>query len=240
MRKYAGKIMQWTLFSLVLVVVYVVSVTPWQKAQAALIITSSIIDDWSAVAAQATDESTVITLSSNYATTVHIQAFLDTTTAHEGTEFKIQVSGLSSGDEDWSDMTGGGFRALVGTADSEAQTENPLAVGQTTINCANTGGLYETEPMGKWIAIEDGTLVNSELMWLTGFVTDTSITVLDGTTVEHAQNVLMYDIAISRSIVIPFGSGARARLICNNGIDMDGTASTLNWKVGKTVTTSMN
>jgi hypothetical protein len=236
-RRYLGKIMRWTLVSLAVVCLGIVCVTPF-KAQAALTIAGSVIDDWSAVAAQATDESTVIDIDDNYATAIHIQAFLDSTTAHEGTEFVIQVSGLPSGDEDWSDLTK--FTALVGTANSENQTEDPLAVGQTTINCADTGGGYETEPMGKWIAIEDSTLINSELMWLTGFVADTSITVLDGTTNAHALNTTMYDIAVSKTIAIPFGAGERARVICNNGKDMDGTASSLNWKVGKTITSALN
>lgn len=241
MKNYAGKIMRWTLLSLVVVVVYIVSVTPWQMVQAVPTITSTIIDDWSAVAAQATDVSTVIDISGNYATFVHIQAFLDANqVAHEGTEFRVQVSGMSSGDEDWADLTGGGFLALVGTPDAEKIQDNPLNSNSTTIVFLNTGGLYETEPMGRWIAIEDGTLINSELCWQVGYTTDDDITVLDGTTNAHAQYVEFFDIAISRTIVIPFGSGYRARVICNNGIDLDGTASTLNWKVGKTVTTDMN
>lgn len=229
--------MQWTLFSLSVIILAIICVAPL-KVQAALTITSSVIDDWSAVAAQATDESTVIDISGNYATAIHIQAFLDSTTAHEGTEFKIQVSGNSSGDEDWTDYAV--FTALVDTANSENITDNPLSSGSTTITVADTGGEYETEPMGKWIAIEDSTLANSELIWLTGFTTDTNITCQDGTTNEHAQNTTMYDIAISRTVVITFGAGSRARVICNNGYDMDGTASSLNWKVGKTVTTSLN
>jgi hypothetical protein len=210
---------------------------PPKKAMAALTVTSSVIDDWAAVAAQATDESTVIDISGNYATAVHIQAFLDSTTAHEGTEFVVQVSGNSSGDEDWSDLTK--FRVLVDTANSENISDNPLSASSTTITVADTGGEYETEPMGKWIAIEDSTLANSELVWLTGYTADTNITIQDGTTNEHAQNTTMYDIAISKTVMIPFGSGSRARVLCNNGIDMDGTASSLNWKVGKTVTTAL-
>ena len=237
MKKYAGKIMRFTLITLAIICLIFVCTTPF-RAHAALTITSSVIDDWSAVAAQATDESTVIDISSNYATAVHIMAFLDSVSAHEGTTFVIQVSGKSSGDEDWTTLTE--FTALVGTANTEPITNDPLTSGSTTITVADTGGEYETEPMGKWIAIEDGTLANSELIWLTGYTTDTNITCQDGTTNEHAQNTAMYDIAISRTIKIPFGSGSRARVICNNGKDMDGTASTLNWKLGKTVTTALN
>jgi hypothetical protein len=205
---------------------------------AALTITSSVVTDWTAVAAQGTGESAVIDISANYATAVHIQAFLDTATAHEGTEFVIQVSSNSSGDEDWSDLTK--FSGLVGTANTEPITDNPLAATSTTITVADTGGGYETEPMGKWIAIEDGTLVNSELIWLTGFTADTNITCQDGTTNAHVQTTAMFDIALSKTIVIPFGSGSRARVIVNNGVDMDGTASTLNFKVSKTATTALN
>jgi len=205
---------------------------------AALTITSSVINDWTAVGATATGESAVIDISSNFATAIHIQAFLDTETAHEGTVFSIQISGNSSGDEDWTTLTE--FSALVGTANTEAIVDNPLASDSSTITVADTGGLYETEPMGKWIAIEDGTLINSELIWLTGFTTDTNITCQDGTTNAHVQTTAMFDIAMSKTIVIPFGCGSRARVICNNGKDMDGTASSLNWKVGKTVTTALN
>lgn len=237
MRKYAGKIMRWTLVSLTLVMLGIICIIPCQPARAALTITSSVIDDWSAVAEGATDESTVIDLSGNYATAVHIQAFTDMNDAHEGTEFIIQVSGKSSGDEDWSDFFV--IIALDGDGDAEPIDDNPLS-GSTTITVSNTGGGYETAPMGKWIAIEDGTLVNSELVWLTAFTTDTDLTILENTTNSHAVSTLLWDVAISRTYYIPFGIGVRARVICNNGYDIDGTASSLNWKVGKTVTTALN
>jgi hypothetical protein len=237
MKKYYGKIMTFSLVTLVAICFYVVCIIPLKRAQAVPTITSSVIDDWAAVAVSGVDESTAIDISGNYATAVHIQAFLDSTTAHEGTEFEVQISGMSSGDEDWTTFTE--FIALVDTANSENITNNPLGSGSTTITVADTGGEYETEPFGKWIAIEDSTLANSELIYLKEFTVDTQIKILDGTTNEHAQNTTMYDIAISRTVVIPFGSGYRARVICNNAYDTDGTSSSLNWKVGKTVTTDM-
>ena len=238
MKKYAGKIMGFTLVCLVAIFLGIIFATPWQTSEAALTITSSVINDWTAIAEGATGESAVITLSSNYATDVHIQAFLDMNDAHEGTGFSIQVSGKSSGDEDWTELYQ--FKALVGTSDAEPIDDDALTAASTTITVSNTGGGYETEPMGKWIAIEDGTLINSELVWITGYTTDTNFTIQDGTTNEHAVSTLVWDIAISKTIMIPFGVGARARVICNNGCDLDGTASSLNWKVGKTVTTALN
>lgn len=237
MRKYAGKIMGLTLVALVAIILGIICATPWQTSEATPAITSSVITDWTAVAEGATGESAVIDISGNYQTAVHIQAFTDMNDAHEGTVFSIQVSGMSSGDEDWSILTE--FNALVGDGDAEPIDDDPLSSTSTTIVVSNTGGGYETAPMGKWIAIEDGTLVNSELVWITGFTTDTNFTIQDGTTNAHAVSTLVWDIAMSRTIIIPFGVGYRARVIVNNGYDIDGTASSLNYKVGKTVTTDM-
>jgi len=239
MKKYAGKIMMFSLVCLVAVILGIIVSIPAKRAQATPTVTSSVIDDWAAVAEDATDESTVIDISANYMTAVHIQAFTDMNDAHEGTEFIIQVSGMSSGDEDWSDFTK--FIALVGDGDSEPIDDDPLGTATNTITVSDTGGLYETEPMGKWIAIEDNTIANCELVWLTDFTSDTDLTIQDHTTNEHAKaaTTLLWDIAMSRTIIIPFGVGYRARVICNNGYDGDGTASSLVWKVGKTVTTDM-
>jgi hypothetical protein len=212
---------------------------PAHKTMAVPTITSSVIDDWAAVAEGATDESTEIDISGNYATAIHIQAFLDLdATAHEGTEFFIQVSGMSTGNEDWTDLTK--FIAMVDTCNEENIDDNPLAATSTTILLSDTGGNYEDVIKGGWIAIEDSaSAANNELVWRTGFTTDTNITILDGTTTEHATASNCYDVAMSRTIAIPFGSGYRARVICNNGYDSDGTACSLVWKVGKTVTTDM-
>lgn len=239
MRKYAGKIMRWTMVGLALYVLFFICVMPAHKALATPAITSSIIDDWAAVAEGATDESTEIDISGNYATAIHIQAFLDLdATAHEGTEFVIQLSGMSTGNEDWSDMTK--FIDMVDTCNEENIDDNPLTSNSTTILLSDTGGNYEDVIKGGWIAIEDSvSAANNELVWRTGFTTDTNITCQDGTTNEHATASNCYDVAMSRTIVVPFGSGYRARVICNNGYDSDGTACSLVWKVGKTVTTDM-
>ena len=211
--------------------------TPQDSLAAAPTITSSVIDDWAAVAEGATDQSTVIDLSVNYATAIHVQAFLDLdATAHEGTEFRIQVSGLSSGNEDWTDYIV--WLSMVDTV-NEQTLNGDHGGGDSTILLASTTGNYADVIKGGWIAIEDSaTAAANELMWRTGFTTDTNITVLDATTNAHLSASNAYDVAMSETKWIPFGAGARARVICNNGFDSDGTASSLVWKVGKTVTTA--
>lgn len=204
---------------------------------AALTITSSSDTDWTAVAAGASGESGTIDISGSYATAIQIQAFLDSTTAHEGTEFIVQTSFNTTGDEDWCDLTR--FVDLVGTANSEAITNNPLAAASTTITVADTTGYTMDATSMRWVAIEDATLINSELILQNGFTTNTNITCQDGTTNAHVQNTLMYNIAFSRVIAVPFGSGVRARVVVNNKYDDDGTLSTLNYRVRKVLITAI-
>ena len=211
----------------------------------ALTITSSNVTDWTAVAegAHSATGSSVIDISGNYKTYVQIQAFLDQDAqAHEGTEFKIQISQKTSGDEDWSDFWV--TTALDGTPNIEP-LPGTLNSGSVTDIVADTGGLYETANtvnphMGRWLAIEDTVaLAASELLWQTAFVADTSITWLDGTTNTHLDSADFWDVAMSRTILIEAGVGSRARVIVNNSYDADGTASSLNYKVNKTVVTAL-
>ena len=197
--------------------------------------TPKSITDWTAVAQNTVGESDTEDVNANYGSLLFIQAFLDSTTAHAGTEFIVQVSNNTSGDEDWYDLCR--FTGLVGTANSEAITNNPLSAGATTITVADTGGRYETAPMAHWIAIEDGTLANSELVLQKGYTTDTNITIVDGTTNEHAQTTVMYDIADVWTIFIP-PEVYRIRVVVNNTYDVDG--STLNYKVGISELTSIS
>jgi len=193
---------------------------------AALTVNPEALQDWKAVPQNSVTITPVISCSGNYLTIIHLQAFLDTATAHTGTGFLVQTSSQDSGNEDWQDF-GGQFEGLVGTANSEAIIANPAVVGTQTFTVADTGGLYEAEPLGQWIAIEDGTLINSELVFQTGFTADATITILDGTTNQHAQNTLFWDIALTRNIILPLGTN-RARLVINNTVDVNG--SSLNFK----------
>lgn len=180
------------------------------------------VTDWTAVAQNTVAESATLDTSPNYATEVYIQAFLDTTTAHTGTKFIVQTSSNSSGDEDWHDMTP--FVALIGTAATDLIEDNPLSAASTAI--ALTG--HALTALAKWLGIEDGTLVNSELIFEVSQSTN-EIVVLDGTANEHAQNTAIFNVAESHSpIQIPFGT-TRIRVIVDNTYDADG--STLNYKV---------
>jgi len=196
----------------------------------ALTIGASAVTDWTAVAQNTIAESGIVTLSSNYSTMLHLQAALDTTTAHTGTKFAVQVSSNATGDEDWQSFLE--FVALIGTAVTDLIEDNPLAEHSTAI--ALTGHSLTTE--GIWLLIEDGTLVNSELIFLASQSTN-EIVALDVTTNAHVQNTAIFNIAISKVIQIPINAGMRARVIVDNSYDADG--STLNFKLRTTQTTAL-
>lgn len=192
------------------------------------------VTDWTAVAQGAVGESATLDTSTFYESVLHIQGFLDTETAHTGTEFVVQVSGNTTGDEDWQDFYR--FVELLGTANQEPLTNNPAAVGTTVLTCASTTGYLVADLASPWRAIKDSTLANSELILQVAVSANTSITIQDGTTNGHAQNTNMYNIAFTRDIYIPI-SYNRVRVIVNN--DYDSNGSTLNYKVRVSKITAM-
>ena len=187
------------------------------------------VQDWTAVAQNTVAESATLDCSGHYGTILNLQAFLDTVTAHTGTRFIIQVSSNTSGDEDWQDYTE--FVGLVGTAAKDDVENDPLAAAATSITL--TGHAYTA--LAKWIAIEDATLVNSELVFEVAQSVN-AITLLDGPTNEHANTADTYNVALSQNILID-ASVYRVRVLVDNTYDTDG--STLNYKVRATKITAI-
>lgn len=179
------------------------------------------VTDWTAVAQNTVGESGTLDCTGHYGTILEIQAALDTTTAHTGTRFIVQVSSNTSGDEDWHDYTE--FVGLIGTAATDLIEDNPLAAAATSITLT----AHALTALAKWLLIEDGTLVNSELVFEVSQSAN-AITVKDGTTNEHAVNTAIFNVALSQVIMLD-PSVVRARVLIDNTYDADG--STLNYKL---------
>ena len=189
------------------------------------------ITDWTAVAQNTVGESGILNCAGHYATELHIQAFLDTTTAHPGgTRFMVQTSSNTAGDEDWHDLTQ--FVALRGTAATDLIENNPLAATETSLTL--TG--HALTVLAKWLALEDGTLINSELIFEVS-QTANAVVILNGVTNAHAVGTAVFNLAMSHApIALPFGTN-RVRVIVDNTYDSDG--STLNYKVRATKVTAV-
>jgi len=179
------------------------------------------VQDWTAVAQNTIAKSAEVDLSDVYKSILHIQAALDTTTAHTGTRFLVQISGSESGDEDWQDWVD--FVALIGTAATDLIEDNPLAAGSTDITL--TG--HALTVLGKHLFIEDSTLADSEIVLESAQATN-SVSILRGTTNAHAVNTAIFNVAMNQNITLP-SSAVRAQLVVDNSYDADG--STLNYKL---------
>lgn len=190
----------------------------------------TVVEDWNAVAQNTIEESSEADVSGDHNMALKIQAALDTTTAHTGTEFIILVNANASDDEDW--VIWQKFVDLIGTALTENLTNNPLAAGQSILTMADTAG-FETngsdiDEIPGWRFIEDSALANSELIYQIAFVTDTSISWAGVNKNSHVQNTPCYNIGISKPVQLPMWA-QRAKVIVNNAYDTDG--STLNYRV---------
>ena len=183
--------------------------------------TGLALQDWTAVAKNSIAKSAEVSLSSVHRSAMNIQASLNTTDAHTGTKFIVQTSAMSSGDEDWQDLTE--FVALIGTSLTDVTEDDPLAAGSTAI-ALTTHGLTV---LGKLLFIEDGTLSNSEIVMEVS-QTANEVGILDGTTNAHALGTAIFNVAMTQNVSIP-STANRARLVVVNTYDSGG--STLNYKV---------
>jgi hypothetical protein len=179
------------------------------------------VQDWTAVPQNTIVKSAELSTHGMRSSIMHIQAGLNTTTAHTGTQFIVQGSGSKTGDADWHTITD--FVALIGTAATDAIEDAPLAAGSMSI--ALTG--HALTVLGKLLFIEDATLADSEIVMESSQTTN-EVAILDGTENAHVATTPIYNVAMEQIITLPFAI-KRVRLVVVNTYDDNG--STLNYKV---------
>lgn len=177
--------------------------------------TQEAVDACQEIAQNAVLEGTTINVTGDLGGIVSVWWALSNATAHTGTRVKLQISQATSGDEDWAD-----YRDVVvgvGTTNLEPVTNNPLAQGGTSITCDSTAGYTA----GTWVFIEDATAGNSEWVYVTAVTANTSLTILDGVTRQHANTAVLNSVAGCLSLMVPV-EAARFRLVYDNTYDSDG------------------
>jgi hypothetical protein len=204
------------------------SVTHVLNVSATAVVSKSVaqIVDWTAVAQNIVAPPNVLDVSNLKECLLSIQAALDTTTAHTGTRFIVQISSNTTGDEDWEDL-GADFVGLIGTAATDLIENNPLAAGATSITL--TGHALTVK--AKWLLIKNATLINSELVFESNSATN-SITLLDGTTNAHALNTPIFNVVMTQVVSIPRAAN-RLRVIVDNSYDSDGSSLIYKLRVSK-------
>ena len=193
---------------------------------------------WAAVAMGGVGEGAIIDTSLHYLTRLHIQAFLDTAaaTAHTGTQVIVQAftgvdpAGLPAAvDEYWADHLW--WTILVGTCNPEPQLHltDPAPATTVLFPVTSTTGYAVADVAMPWIALQDPTLANSELLQLTAITGSTNITVLDGTVRTHAKTTSIFgNIAYSQTIPVVTKDVMGLRVLMNNNYDSNGAI--MNWR----------
>jgi len=216
MKKYAGKIMQFTLVSLVVIILMIVATMPAHKTMAALTVTTSIdeIDAWQAVTAGTLVIGTADSISDSYATVLYIEVALIEAVAQSGCDVIVEVS---YADDNWMKLV-----EFTGTAETPATTTiNDAAVtaGDTTITLTDaTTGDFDV-PGRKWF-IKDGTIGNSESVRTQVNAVHT-VTLCQDMLRNHADGLSVYDRVDEWVMSIPFGVAYVRTLINNTDADSD-------------------
>ena len=186
------------------------------------------VDEWAEIAQNAVREGALIDVSGCYSAILHIEIGLSTTTAHTGTKIAVQISGNTSGDEDWTTLVE--FIGPIGTA-NEASFDATEAAGQTVLSVGLTAGFEADET--RWIFIEDkGFAADSEMALLVSFVSNDTITIQDGLTNAKDTADDCYNIADTYAIEIPMAAN-RVRVIYDNTYDANGSTVHTKTRISK-------
>jgi len=196
--------------------------------------TAAVLDDWTETAQNAVGESSELDVSGMFSLKVYIQHGLTTdATAQDDGVFIFEVaSSTASLNEDWSEL----FRVpmVTGTPNTEALTATE-PIGETVIAVASTTGLY-TNDGTRWMLLKDNTLASSEMIKVVSAVSNTSITIQDGLTLEHTSADVLWDIAGSDAYFVDVYQEDRFRVIIDNTLDAGGPQVT--WRISYTAVTA--
>jgi len=166
----------------------------------------------STVASAAQSISSVLTTKKAIQTLIFIDFGLDSATAPVGTEFLIQASEASSGNDTWRKIDGA-LRVTGTTTPNAIATDNLEAIGQTVIECGAT-----VPVLGDIVFFKNATLANSE--WSKVVARDATggtenFTIRDALTYAQASGTY-YNKGEYFIIPIDLRGITRLRVVCNN------------------------
>lgn len=195
--------------------------------------TAAVLNDWTDTAQNAVGESAELDVSGMFSLKLHIQHAL-TTTAVENADgvFLVQfASETGSSNQDW--QTAFLIPMVTGTPNTEALGTE--AAGQIVLEVTSTTGRYTNDGV-QWMFIEDNSLAASEMVLVVSAISNTSVTIQDGTAEAHTSADALWDIADSRSYYVDVYQEDRLRVIIDNTLDSGGTVVT--WRISYTAVTA--
>lgn len=176
--------------------------------------TGSQVDEWAVVSAAAMREGAIESIPSDIEVALEVTICKVEAVAHDGEcHIIIEVSGNTSGDEDWTELMTFSINAETAkttTLDVEA------AATATTIPLTATGD-FDTK--GEKFFIKNSTIANSEIVRNNGVNAGVSITILDGLTNTQQNGVSIYTSVEQFAFALP-AMYRRCRVLVNN-LDAD-------------------
>jgi hypothetical protein len=170
----------------------------------------SQVDEWAVVTAATMREGAVVDIASNLRLALEITICKVEAVAHDGNcMIVIEVSGNTSGDEDWTELlelTITAETASTTTLDAEAAAAATTVPLIATANFTTKGDLY---------LIKNGTIANSEIVRNNGYSDGVSITILDGLTNTQQNGVSIFT-SVEQFAIMVSPEYRRVRVLVNN------------------------
>lgn len=215
MKKYAGKILGWSIIPLTIVILMIVAVMPAHKTMAALTVTTSIdeIDAWQAVTEGTLVTGTADAVSDSYATILYVEVALTDTDAQAGCTVIVEVS---YADDNWMKLIEFGGTAETPAA-SDVNDASSTAGDAYLILTDSATGDFDV-PSRKWFVL-DGTVGNSESVRTQSNANPDTVTLCQDTLRNHADAVAVWDRVDEFVVSIPFGVAYVRTLINNTDAD---------------------
>jgi len=220
-RRFVGKIMQWSLISLTIVILAIVCIYPAHRAQAVLTMTTSFdtIDAWQALGAAtlAVGNSEDV---SDYSVILYIETAYSGSAAQAGCDVIVEIS-YATGD-DWIQLhTFKGKAVTPGLNDLDEG--GGTSAGDTTIT-TTSGATQDFDVVGQRWFILDGTVGESEIVRTKSWDTQTATLVQDAK-YAHSDAEVISDAVDQWAIKLPLGATFVHVLINNSDAD-----ATMHWR----------
>ena len=174
----------------------------------------SQVEEWAQIAAAATR------IGADIATPDDVGVLLEITVCHDsanphanGALVTVEVSGNTSGDEDWSELIPGGYRSSGGTAEKD---DVDIESSGMTLYIASTSGF--TTKMDRYF-VKNNTIANSEIVRNNGYAIDDYIQLVDSLTNTQQTSADIFSIVDQWIVRVPKEFRRARVLVWNDDAD---------------------
>lgn len=220
-KRYIGKIMKFTLISLVAVILAIGLTMPGHEARAALTKTTAFdtIDTWQAVATSTLAVGNSEDVSGSYSTVVFVEAAYTNANAQSGPDITVEIS-YATGD-DWIELVTFKGQAVTPNMDDLDEGGGATA-GDATINVTDSTGDYDAP--GELFFVVDTTVAESEVLRVKSEAGN-AITLVQDLKYSHVDTEVTTDAVDQWAIKLPLATAFVHVLVNNTDTD-----ATMHWR----------